>query len=75
MVAGAQLEVASGLLFDNGADLGVLTGVGCDVAKDRQLIDVGIIFRIEPFNLWMESGVGNIADSGVPKASPFSPTP
>jgi hypothetical protein len=37
------------LLVDHGADPVVLTGVGSDVCKDAELVDVGIVFWVEAF--------------------------
>jgi hypothetical protein len=72
---GAQLGVAVGLLVDDGADPVVLTGVGSDVGKDAELVDVGIVFWVEAFYFRMKGCVGRVADSGVSKVSPFLPAP
>jgi hypothetical protein len=74
-VTGAQLEVAVGLLVDDGADAVVLTGVRSDVGEDAQLVDVGVVFWVEAFYFRMKGCVGRVADSGVFKVSPFSPCP
>jgi hypothetical protein len=72
---GAQLEVAVGLLVDDGADPVVLTGVGSDVGEDAQLVDVRVVFWVESFYFRMKGSVGRVADSGVFKVSPFSSWP
>jgi hypothetical protein len=75
LVTGTQLEVAVGLLVDDGADAVVLTGVGSDVGEDAQLVDVGVVFWVESFYFRMKGCVGGVADSGVSKVGPFSPCP
>jgi hypothetical protein len=64
-VAGVQLVVAAGLLLDDGADPVVLTGVGRDVAQDAHLGDVGVVFRIDSFQLGMQSGVAGAGQAGI----------
>jgi hypothetical protein len=74
-VTGAQLEIVAGLLVDDSADAVVLAGVGSDITQDAELVDVGVVFWVKAFYFRMKSCVGGVADSGVPKVSPFSPAP
>ena len=57
LVTGAQFRIPMRLLLDDGADPVVLTRVGRDITEDAQLGDVGIVFWVDAFELWMESSV------------------
>jgi hypothetical protein len=43
----------------------VLTGVGSDVAEDGELVDVGVVFWIESFQLWVGGGVAGAGQAGI----------
>lgn len=54
-VAGSEVGVVVGLLLEDGTDLVVLTRVGGGISEDGELGDVGIVFWVESFELWMQA--------------------
>jgi len=43
----------------------VLTGVGSDISQDGQLVDVGIIFEVDSFQLGMKRFVAGARQAGI----------
>ena len=62
---GSEALISTRLLLDAGADPAVLMGVGSNVAEDAQLGDVGIVFGVDAFELWMERSVAGARQASV----------
>jgi hypothetical protein len=43
----------------------VLPAVGCNVTQDAQLLDVGVVFRVEAIEFRMQSGVAGAGQTSI----------
>ncbi len=60
-----QIGIAVRLLLDDRPDPVVLARIGSNIGEDAQLGDVGIVFRIEAFELGMDGSVAGSRQASV----------
>ena len=67
LILDLQFGVSLSLLSEPLADVVILAGVGSHVGQDGHLVDVGIVFRVDVFEFWMQGGI-----AGAGQAYPSS---